>query len=288
MNEQQDQIQQIDPRLIKVPAVRIDAYYEPDQLAMLGEDIQKKGIEQPLNVALKDGQYWVVDGRHRLDEALRLGYPTIPCIVREMEIKEVQLRNLVTSVLKGKTKISEEIKMIGDLYNVHHVTIDEIVEKSGLKRDRIETEILISTANPGILEEIDAGRLSLCHAKELIRLPDHDQQYTMLQIILQYRSKCDITRELVTEALKQIEAGKNPHFRPDAAQPPPIPTATCTCCGLEYPLRQIVNPLLCRECFSTLIQAYQAGLRLAQQEQRDRQAATASAGKAVDLSEGLP
>jgi ParB family chromosome partitioning protein len=286
VSEDQMQIRQIDPKLIRIPDVRIDASYEQDQLAMLDDDIRKKGIEQPLDVALKDGEMWVVDGRHRLESALKLGFPSVPCVIREMSIEDLQMRNLVTSVLKGKTKISEEIKMVGDLYNNHHITIDDIVNRSGLRRDRIETEILIASAHPEILQEIDQGRIKLCHAKELVRLPEHSQQYTMLQIVLQYRSKCDVVCELVNEALRTIEFNKNPKVAPVQVGPPPVPMGVCSCCNEEYPLQMLTSPIICRGCYATLIQAFQEGVRLAREEAKRQSIRDAVRSGAEDIVGG--
>ena len=266
----------LDPKQIGIPAVRIDADFEEGTLQMLGDDISKNGIEQRLLIAECDGEYWVIDGRHRLEEALRIRLPTVPCTVRKMDLKGLQMRNLASNVLKGKTKVSEEIRVIGDLYNTHHATIDEITEKTGMKRDRIETMVLISSAHPEILLEIDAGRINVCHAKELIRLPEHTQQYTMLQIVLQYRTKCPVVKEMVDEALKTIKEMEGKKDRPIVISAPPVPTAACSCCSLEYPIPQMTSPLLCRGCFATLIQAYQEGMRMLEEEEHRKLSSSAS------------
>jgi ParB/RepB/Spo0J family partition protein len=253
---QKPKIQNIDPRDIGIPAVRIDSAFEEDILAMFADDIKKTGIEQPLLVAKSEGKLWVIDGRHRLEQALLNGFPTVPCMVRDMDLKSLQLRNLASNRLRGKTKLSEEIKVVGDLYDTYHATIEEIVDKTGMRRDRLETMILISQAHPDILRALDEDLISFGHATQIIRFKEREHQAKMLQTCKQYHPKVADLKGWVDESLVAIDEVKT---RKAAAGPPPppgVPSATCTCCQEAFPLPQLTAPTLCRGCYSLLIQAY--------------------------------
>ena len=266
-------IQNIDPRDIEIPAVRIDSAFDQDILEMFADDIKKTGIEQALIVGKSGDHLWVIDGLHRLQQALLNGFSTVPCIVRDMDLKQIQIRNLVSNRLRGKTKMSEEIKVVGDLYTNHGATIDEIVEKTGMRRDRLETMILITQAHPGILQALDEDQISFASATELIRFKDPKHQHSMLMSCIQYRPKASDLRTWVTEAIKQIEEQGTATA---AAGPPPtpiVPTAPCACCQGEFPLMQLSGVPLCRSCHSLLIQAYDEVQKLESAEAKKMSAA---------------
>jgi hypothetical protein len=276
MQTQKPKLQHLDPKTLEIPAVRIDSAFEDDILAMFADDVKKTGIEDPLKIARCDGHLWVVDGRHRLEQALLNGFPTVPCIVREMDLKTIQMRNLVTNRLRGKTKTSEEIRVIGDLYTTHGVSIDEIVSKTGMRRERLETMILIAQAHPDILRELDKDTISVCHATQLIRLPEKDQQSKMLMLALQYHPKCDDLRGWVDSALETLREQAAAKASPAAAPVPPVPAAPCACCRNEFAIRDLAAPFLCRGCYATLISAHQELQKLEAADAARRSAAAAT------------
>ena len=58
----------------------------------LMESIKEKGVVQPITVALKsDGTHKLMAGGRRYESSLRLGIPTIPCIIREGEDEVTEL-----------------------------------------------------------------------------------------------------------------------------------------------------------------------------------------------------
>jgi len=249
-------IQNLDPKTLEMPAVRIDSAFEDDILTMFADDVKKTGIEQALLVGKSDGHLWVIDGRHRLEQALLNGFPTVPCLVREMDLKTIQIRNLVSNRLRGKTKLSEEIKVVGDLYNTHGATIDEIVEKTGMHRQRLETMILITQAHPEVLRMLDEDDITFGQATEVIRLPDHETQHRMLMSVRQYKPKAADLRVWVSEAVVAIKETKEAKAAAVPQPPPAVPMSSCSCCQDVFPLTQLSAPSLCRGCYSLLIQAY--------------------------------
>jgi len=249
-------IQNIAPGDLKVPEVRITSAFDDEIYAMFKDDIQKAGISQPLLVAKHDGNLWVIDGKNRRDEALLQGLKTVPCVIVEMSLRDVQLRNLVLNRLRGKTKVSEEVKVIRDLWEKHSCSIDEIVEKTGMSRERAEQLIQIGGAAPEVWEALDEGRIRVCHAFQLSRIADRGPQVRMLQYVIQTRTNCDDLKEAVEDALRMIAERAKGEKKPEVIAPPPLPTATCSICKLDHQVKDMLAPPLCRTCFAILVTAY--------------------------------
>lgn len=246
----------IDPKKIQTPSVRITSVFEDEIREMFKDDLKKDGINQPLIIAKTENDLWVIDGKNRLDEALLNGIPKVPCIVKEMSIKELQMRNLVLNRLRGRTKASEEVMVIKDLFEVHGATIEEVVEKTGMKRDRVEQLLAISGVDLEVWQALDEERIKVCHAFQLSRLIDRSAQLRMLRILIQYGMTCDALREAITEALKIIAEREGEGLEEKVVGPPPVPTAECAVCHERYPVRELSAPILCRHCFAVLITAY--------------------------------
>lgn len=282
MKSEKMKIEWIDPAKLEVPEVRITSVFEEDIYEMFADDIAKTGVEQPLLIAKEGEHLWIIDGLNRRDQALLKGIKTVPCVVREMSLRDVQMRNLVSNRLRGRTKASEEIQVIKDLYDNHSCSIETIVDETGMKRERVEQLLQIGGVDLEVMEALDEDRIKVCHAFELSRLVDRSAQIRMLRVVLQYKMTCKVLKEAVDEALKVIADRKQAEGQQPVYDAPTIPTAECTCCHGKYPVREMSAPPLCRGCFSILISAFEAARR----EQQITVEGDTAATKSVEVEEG--
>ena len=249
-------VQHIAPQDLKIPEVRITSAFDDEIYEMFKDDIEKAGISQPLLIAKHEGDLWVIDGKNRRDEALLQGLKTVPCIVVEMSIKDLQLRNLVMNRLRGKTKVSEEVTVIRDLNENYGCGIEEIVERTGMSQERVEQLLQIGGAAPEVWEALDDGRIKVCHAFQLARIVDRTPQVRMLQYVLNVRTNCKDLKEAVEDALRMIAERAKGENKPEAIAPPPLPVSKCSICKHDNPVNEMVAPPMCRSCFARAITAY--------------------------------
>lgn len=249
-------VQFLAPQDLKVPEVRITSTFDDEIYSMFKDDIEKTGISQPLLVAKHEDNLWVIDGKNRRDEALLQGLKTIPCIVVEMSIKDLQLRNLVMNRLRGRTKVSEEVSVIRDLWEKHSCGIEEIVEKTGMAQERVEQLLQIGGAAPEVWEALDAGRIKVCHAFQLARIVDRGPQVRMLEYIRNVRTNCKDLKEAVDDALRMIKERATEEKKPEALGPAPLPVAKCSICKQDHPVNEMVAPPMCKTCFAYAITAH--------------------------------
>lgn len=245
----------IDPRKLKIPDVRITTEWSQDALKELTEDVKEKGIEDALKVSDDGVDLWVIDGKHRLEQALLLGLKTVPCHVWQMKRKGNLLRNLASNHLHGKTNASDEIRVIKELYENEHATIEEIQKEGGMTRERIENYILISHAHPEILQALDDGRIKFGHAIELIRLPDHASQSRVLSLSQQYNLNVQSLRSTVTDVIAIMKTQKEGQVPITPSPYPAVPTVPCGMCMTDHLPHELTSVILCRHCFASMTQA---------------------------------
>lgn len=248
-------LQYLDPRILRIPPVRITTVWEDDDLESLGTDIEKYGVEDPLKIGYDGTTYWIVDGRHRTEQALLKGLATVPCIVREMDIKTQLLRNLASNHLRGTVRVSDEIKVVQELMTAHGANVEEIQSQSGLSRERVETMMLIAAGHPDVIAFLDDGRIKLGHAKAIVRIPDLQVQSQLCYTFWSNGTTVAIAEMVVKNAIEQVEQASNPQRSVVNPSAPAIPTTECGCCLADVPIAHTIHVTLCRDCYGALLAA---------------------------------
>jgi ParB family chromosome partitioning protein len=253
--QQKLEVQWIDPKILKVPDVRITSTWDPEMLEMFKKSIEAEGIQSPLTIVQEGEDLWIVDGLHRRDEALLKGIPQVPCVVFKGTMRQVMTKNLYMNRLRGGIKASEMIKVIGWLTTNQGMNSEAIQRETGLKRDYIEKLQLTARAVPEVIEALDKEEISVGHAFQISRIQDKDVQLRLLAQIFQYRLTVkDLTTvvEDTLEILKRRAQGTTPD---PAAQPVLTSKIRCHACEEEYQIKRVTGVNLCINCYGLLMDA---------------------------------
>ena len=230
-----------------IPDVRITAVYDEELQRMLHDSLDAVGQVVPIIVISHDGQYYVADGRHRLEEARARGDKTIPAVVREGAPEDVLLLNLVTNRLRGKVKASELVQVIALLNQNHGLTSDQIAQRTGMTRDTIEKYCFVATASPEVIEALDMEVIGIGHAYEIARLPRFEQQAEILAKYQVWKWPVQALKEQISAILALME----PQLVPTVPTPParaPI-KPKCAVCNQEYEVHDLRPVILCLKCY---------------------------------------
>lgn len=241
-------IAHVDPKKVKVPPVRVTSVWDPDEYSVFKASLDAEGIVNPIICVKEKDQWWLADGKHRLEEALLRGETRIPVAYKEGSLLDAKLRNLVLNRLRGKTKASEEVTLIKDLYENDGLTLEDIQQRTGISLELIEKRLAIARADPYVLECLDHERIGVGIAFELGRLPNPKGQIRLLTEILKMPKNPPTkwVRDIVDESLKLMA---------DRAKAPPepepmIPTRTIKCylCGQRYEEADVRGFNICLTC----------------------------------------
>jgi ParB-like chromosome segregation protein Spo0J len=246
------QTQSVDPRLIRVPDVRVTARMSEETAEQFRCSVEGVGIDEPIKAYQVGDDLWLSDGLHRLQQALRLKLPTVEVIVRPGTMVDVMCNNLMSGHLRGKHPVSEMRRVIEELYKVHQVGIEEIVKRTGLTQRHVENLLLLSELSPLCLEALDDEVLPVSHALELRRITDPVQQEVALGYTLTNHWRRETLREYVrvyNSALQETAGVQAP------TGPPPPVRIPCAYCGDEHDLHELASVITCRSCQGVLLQA---------------------------------
>ena len=227
-------LRHVKPDKVRVPEVRVTSIWTEEEYADFIGTIKEDGIQQPLKCILDDGTLWLIDGLHRLDEAKRLGIEKVPVVYKEGELVDALVENLTANRLRGKTPVSDEIRLIKHLRDKYHLEPWQIAGKTGLPRERIEQRLQVGTAAPEVLSCLEFEQIPLGTAYQLSRLPNQGGQIALLARLLQATPPATV-KEVEGIVDQAIEIQKEMMERPPEREIL-IPTKTITChlCGERY------------------------------------------------------
>ena len=242
-------LRKVKPGEVKVPDLRVRAKFDQELMSQFQSSIKEAGIVAPVIVCQVNEDLVLVDGEHRLTEAKNLLLPTIDVVVFEGDMVDVLTKNLFLDHMRGKTPVSDMVKVIGALYSDYNLDPDQIVEKTGLTRDYIEKLIKISGASPTVQQALDEGVIGVGHAFELSRLPYAIQQEEVIAKHQVWRFTVKELHEQVDAVLKEMQLIAETPPAAAAAGPRPVPVYHCEGCKDEVEPRYLRPVMLCPNCF---------------------------------------
>jgi len=191
----------------------------------------------------------LVDGAHRLEEAISQGLPSVEAVVFEGSMVDVLAKNLFLDHTRGKTPVSDMVRVIGALFTEYNLDPDQIREKTGLTRDYIEKLVRISQTSPSVQQALDEGVIGVGHAFELSRLPYAVQQEEIIAKHQVWRFTVKELHDQIDQVLIEMQAIAEEGPPTAVTEPRPIAKYHCEGCKQEVEPRYLRPVMLCPDCF---------------------------------------
>lgn len=152
-------------------------HFDEETLAALAESIREVGILQPVLVRPSgDGNYEIIAGERRWRAARRVGLQRIPALVRETDNATALEHALVENLHRDDLKPLEEAAAYQQLIEDFSLTHDEVAARLGRSRATISNMLRLLQLPPAIQKLLQAGQLSMGHARALLGTPDRSFQ----------------------------------------------------------------------------------------------------------------
>jgi ParB/RepB/Spo0J family partition protein len=139
---------------------------EQGDVSGLQGSLQELGMLQPIVVRPVGDRFEVVAGHRRLAAAMKAGYSSVPCIVREMDDRTKWVMRVGENLHRKNLTPSEEARLYQQLA-VEGYTQQEIADIAGCSQSHISQFLKILTWPPHIVLQLDRGELTLMKAKVL-------------------------------------------------------------------------------------------------------------------------
>ncbi|MGI6498692.1 MAG: ParB/RepB/Spo0J family partition protein [Oscillospiraceae bacterium] len=157
--------------------------FSPQGLDELAESIQEHGILQPLTVRRRGSGYELISGERRLRSAKQAGLREVPCLIAGVDEEESSLLALVENLQRRDLNFMEEAEAIARLIQLYGFSQEEAAQKIGKSQSAVANKLRLLRLSPGVIQTLQAHRLTERHARALLRLEKDDMQMDALEHI---------------------------------------------------------------------------------------------------------
>ena len=149
--------------------------FDEDEIKGLADSIRERGILQPLMVRPIEGEkdsYEIIAGERRWRAAQMVGLHEVPVMIRALSDREALEIGLIENVQRQDLSPLEEAEGYRRLMEEFHHSQDGLAKVVGKSRPHITNMLRLLTLPAAVKQMIDAGQLSMGHARAIITAKD--------------------------------------------------------------------------------------------------------------------
>lgn len=150
--------------------------FDQGKLEELASSIREHGVVQPIVVRPVGNGFEIVAGERRWRASQLAGLKRIPAVVRELSETEVMEIALIENLQRADLNPLEEAEAYRVLLEEFHLTQDELAKRVGRSRPQISNTLRLLQLCADARAEVEAGRLSMGHAKVLLGVANAVEQ----------------------------------------------------------------------------------------------------------------
>ena len=182
-------------------------YYDPAKLDELAESIRQQGVQQNLvirPVPDAPGKYWIVAGHRRWRAAKIAGVDEIPCLFRDVDVRQALLIAAAENDKRDNIGAAEEAQQARRMVDGCDGDRDEAARLLGWSRSRLDSRLLLLHAAQPVLDALTRREIKLGIAELLATIPVELQEKYLPAIIEKGYSVTDVRQRLesIAQSLK--------------------------------------------------------------------------------------
>lgn len=208
-----------DTELTQLPIDQIRANpYQPRQrfgaqgLQELAASIKQQGLVQPIVVRRYQGGFELVAGERRLRAAQMAGFESIPTLVKQATDQDMLEFALLENLQREDLNPIEEARAYHRLQTEFRLRQGDVAQRVGKDRSSIANVLRLLQLPQAIQADVEAGRLSMGHARALLALDREAEQLRLRDLVLAEGLSVRATEERVRK-LRQPLAPPAPSSR---------------------------------------------------------------------------
>lgn len=200
---------ELDPRDIRPNPKQPRHTFDEESLLELADSIRRDGVQEPVIVRQKNGQYELVSGERRVRASILADRVTIPCIVRDVSDRDMLKLGLIENIQREDLNPIELAKGYQALIKEFNWTQENLAEQVGKKRVTVTNTLRLLNLPKDVQDHLISGAITMGHARALLAFDSPEKQSMVCRTI--------IKKGLSVRQVEQMTAPKQPKAR--KAQP---------------------------------------------------------------------
>ncbi|MGM0836942.1 MAG: nucleoid occlusion protein [Bacillota bacterium] len=182
-----------------------------EKIEELSLTIRTHGIIQPIVVRqFEENKYEIIAGERRWRAVQKLGWDTIPAIVKDFNDAETASVALIENLQREELSAIEEAIAYSKLLELHNLTQEALAQRLGKGQSTVANKLRLLKLPAEIQDTLLQKKITERHARALIPLKQQEKQVALLEEILEKQLNVKQTEERVVRMLEQSVARPKP------------------------------------------------------------------------------
>lgn len=157
--------------------------FDEERIAELCQTIKTHGVIQPIIVRERNGKYEIIAGERRFRAVSKLGWETIPAIVREFNDSQAASMALIENLQREELTSIEEASAYQQLLELHQLTQESLAQRLGKSQSTIANKLRLLTLCDKVKDALLERKISERHARAMIGLEPAVQEKVLKEIL---------------------------------------------------------------------------------------------------------
>ncbi|WP_257351714.1 nucleoid occlusion protein [Pseudalkalibacillus decolorationis] len=181
-----------------------------ERIEELSQTIKTHGIIQPIVVRRHDHQYEIIAGERRYRAVQKLGWPTIPAIVKAFNESQTASIALIENLQREELSAIEEATAYAKLIELHGLTQESLAQRLGKGQSTIANKLRLLKLPDLVQHALLNKEITERHARALISLKTPERQEQILTEIKEKGLNVKQTEERIKRMLETEKEAKKP------------------------------------------------------------------------------
>lgn len=191
-------IQDIVPNRFQPRTVFVD-----EKINELMQTIHTHGIIQPIVLReYEKGKYEIIAGERRWRAVTKLGWDTIPAIIKDFNDTETASVALIENLQREELSPLEEAIAYSRLLELHNLTQEALAQRLGKGQSTVANKLRLLKLPDAIQEALLQKKITERHARALIPLKEQELQERLLEEIIEKHLNVKQTEDRVIKMLE--------------------------------------------------------------------------------------
>jgi len=180
-----------DAELLQLPVSQVHPnpyqprqHFDPERLQELASSLKAQGLLQPIVVRRRQDGFEIIAGERRWRAAQMAGFETIPALVKPASDEEILGLALLENLQREDLNPLEEARAYQRLQTEFHLRQEDVARYVGKDRSSIANALRLLKLPQALQGDLEAGRLSMGHARALLALELEEDQLRLRDHIL--------------------------------------------------------------------------------------------------------
>jgi len=180
----QEEVRQIPIGDIDTSPFQPRTVFDDERIDELCQTIKTHGVIQPIVVRVRNNRYEIIAGERRWRAVTKLGFDTIPAIVREFNDSQTASIALIENLQREGLTAIEEAVAYQKLIELHQLTQESLAQRLGKSQSTIANKLRLLALPETIKFALMERKITERHARALLSLDTEELQIKVLEEIL--------------------------------------------------------------------------------------------------------